>query len=140
MNVTPKSPLAAKNAQVFKNLLFARSQFKIGRESGNCGLMRDAARAINEALQYMGSLPTKPTKRNPQADPRIRNRKYVKEIDRVKAETITSCSMRINPAQNAANRAQYEAFMRSQRPSPSAAREQAEVDRFNGIGSMRKRR
>lgn len=112
--IIPKSPQAAERQRVFQALLEARKYFKIARDSGDCAQMRHSGQKIVTALKYMGALPTKPTKKNPSADPRVRNRRYITEMDRVKAEIVTGCSTRIDPKVNAANRAQYEAWMASQ--------------------------
>lgn len=139
--IVPKSPEAARNMSAFSVVMRARSDFKRAREAGNCGAMRQFAKVLSDGLQYMARLPGKVTKKNPYGDVRSRNRRYITEMDRVKAEIVRGCSTRIDPNVNAANRAQYEAWMAQQRsrnlPLPVDA-EQAEVNRFNGLSGFRR--
>jgi hypothetical protein len=126
--IIPKSPETARNANAFQSYLQTRAMFKAARESGNCAMMREAARATNQVIQFLSTLPVKATKKNPTGDPRPRNRRYIKEMERMKAETM-QCSIggpagrASSTASNAAARAQYEAFMASRGVAPAPASE-----------------
>ena len=117
--VIPKTPQAARNMNAFQALLADRSNFKAARDSGNCGAMRQFAKRIVDGLQYMGRIPPKVTKKNPSGDARSRNLRYIKEMDRVKADVMRSCSMAAGSGAPPASRDAVDAF---------AARRQAQID------------
>jgi|GEM_PF-3514583 len=120
--IVAKSPQAQHNMNVFQALLLSRKGFKKAREAGNCQQMRTIAGQIRLGLQYMAKLPGRPSKKNPSGSMLPRNRRYIKEMDRVKRESM-QCSAGSRPtvSQNSANRAAYEEFMAREERSKAAA-------------------
>lgn len=153
--IVPKTPQAARNMNAFQALLLDRKNFKIARDSGNCGAMRQFATRIKEGLQYMGRLPAKVTKKNPTGDAASRNRRYISEMDRVKHDVMTNCSMAAGSGAPRVSRDAVDAFaarrqaqldiqrlLASETAASQRARRNDESDfnRFNGLSGKGKKR
>jgi hypothetical protein len=163
MMITAKTPEGAERQRVFQALLESRKSFKIARETGDCERMRWAGRKIVGSLKYMAALPAKKSKKNPNADPRIRNRRYLKEIDRVVQQTMVCGGLepstvvrggkrQVDPRKLAQRYARYVQYMKSrnQKPTPESeweavarlAYEQSEeamMNRFSGLSKRKAR-
>lgn len=153
--IVPKSPQAARNMNAFQALLMDRKNFKMARDSGNCGAMRQFATRIKAGLQYMGRLPAKTTKKNPSGSAASRNRRYISEMDRVAHDVMTKCSMSAGSGAPRASRDAVDAFaarrqaqldiqrlLASETAASQRARRNDESDfnRFNGLSGKGKKR